>query len=101
MFARKASSYFRFIMHETTDIFLCRGFSGQIFRLSVNPHQTVEQLTAVLAPAVGLYAVEYERLGLYNLTRDIEYKTDEIIAERGLSNGDLLILADGGSCHKK
>lgn len=87
-------------MNDKTDIFLCRGFSGQIFRIGINPRQTPEQLSPVLADAMGMYSSDYERLGLYNLTRDVEYQEGEILGERGLSSGDLLIIADGGSCHK-
>ncbi len=87
-------------MIETTDIFLCRGFSGQIFRLKVNSNQLIEELIPIIAPAIGLYSHEYQKLGLYNLTRDLEYSAGETLAERGISQGDLLILADGGTCHK-
>lgn len=86
---------------NNTDVFLCRGFSGQIFRLNINPTQTIEQLLPVMAIATGMYSSNEEGLGLYNLTRDVEYKTGEILAERGIGAGDLLIMAEGGSCHKK
>lgn len=83
------------------EIFLCRGFSGQIFRLNTSEHIPMHQLMPVMANAVGLYTRNEERLGVYNLTQDFGYGDNDTLATRNTRSGDLLIIADGGACHKR
>ncbi len=83
------------------EVFVCRGYSGQIFRLNAAPSLPIFQLLPVMANSIGLYSSHEERLGVYNLTQDFEYRDSDTLTDRGTCNGDLLILADGGVCHKK
>jgi hypothetical protein len=83
------------------EIFVCRGYSGQIFRLNINENESLEQIIPVIAAGIGFYSSNEERIGLYNLTRDWEYFPRDTLASRGTKAGDLLILADGGACHKE
>lgn len=83
------------------EVFLCRGFSGQIYRVNVSNEAPMHLLMPVMANAVGLYTRHEDRLGVYNLTRDVGYGDNDTLAARGTQEGDLLIIADGGACHKR
>jgi hypothetical protein len=85
----------------TMEVFLCRGFSGQIYRINVSDEAPMHMLMPVMANAVGLYTRHEERLGVYNLTRDIGYGDNDTLSSRKTQEGDLLIIADGGACHKR
>jgi hypothetical protein len=54
----------------------------------------------VIAASLGFYTSNEERVGMYNLTRDWEYLPHDSLLSRGTHSGDLIILADGGGCHK-
>lgn len=83
------------------EVFLCRGFSGQIYRINVSDEAPMHMLMPVMANAVGLYTRHEERLGVYNLTRDVGYGDNDTLSSRKTEDGDLLIIADGGACHKR
>lgn len=82
-------------------IFVCRGYSGQIFRLDAADIMPMTELLPVMANSIGLYSSHEERLGVYNLTQDFEYRDGDTLEGRGTREGDLLIVADGGVCHKR
>lgn len=81
------------------ELFICRGFSGQIVRVDCEDDLPVQHIIGAMADQLGMNW-QKERLGLYNLTRDIEYVMDDTLRHRNTCSGDLLMLADGGSCHK-
>ena len=83
------------------EVFLCRGFSGQIYRVNVDERLPMQTLTPVMANSIGLYTQHEDRLGVYNLTRDFGYGDSDTLTARGTQEGDLLIIADGGACHKR
>ncbi|MCS6966419.1 MAG: hypothetical protein NZ473_06605 [Candidatus Kapabacteria bacterium] len=82
------------------EVFVCRGFSGQIFRLQLPAEASVEQLLERLRQEFGMWA-EPEALGLYNLTQDFEYLRTDTLAQRGTQPSDLLLVAEGGTCLKR
>lgn len=82
------------------ELFICRGFSGQIVRVECEDNVPIQHVVAVMADQLGMNW-QQERLGLYNLTKDIEYAPTDTLGERQTQNGDLLMLADGGACHKE
>jgi hypothetical protein len=83
------------------EIFICRGYSGQIYRMNVNEHLLLNDIIPIIAEGIGFYTANQDRIGMYNLTRDWEYMPQDSLISRGTQNGDLIILADGGSCHKE
>jgi hypothetical protein len=82
------------------EVFVCKGYSGQIFRVNVNEHLPVNDVIPVIAASLGFYTSNEDRVGMYNLTRDWEYLPHDSLLSRGTHSGDLIILADGGGCHK-
>ena len=82
------------------EVFVCKGYSGQIYRVNVNEHLPVNDVIPVIAASLGFYTSNEERVGMYNLTRDWEYLPHDSLLSRGTHSGDLIILADGGGCHK-
>lgn len=82
------------------EVFVCKGYSGQIYRVNVNEHLPVNDVIPVIAASLGFYTSNEERVGMYNLTRDWEYLPQDSLLSRGTNSGDLIILADGGGCHK-
>jgi hypothetical protein len=85
----------------TIYLMICKGFSGEIVRAEISPLDTVEQALPVIADQVGYYSPDWEKIGLYNLTRDFEYAMDMRFVDTGTRAGDLLIMADGAACHKE
>lgn len=83
------------------EIFVCKGYSGQIYRVNVNEHMIIEEIIPVISESLGFYSSNEDRIGMYNLTRDWEYFPQDTLLSRGTTAGDLIILADGGGCHKK
>jgi len=82
------------------EIFVCKGYSGQIYRVNVNEHLIIEEIIPVISESLGFYSSNEDRIGMYNLTRDWEYFPQDTLLSRGTTSGDLIILADGGGCHK-
>lgn len=85
----------------TIHLMICKGFSGEIVRAEVSPYDTVTQALPVIADQIGYYSPDWEKIGLYNLTRDFEYGMEERFIDAGTRPGDLLIMADGQGCHKE
>lgn len=83
------------------EVFVCRGYSGSIYRINADENLPLSMLIPVMAQSIGLYSSDVERLGIYNLTKDREYTDADTLEAVGAQDGDLLILADGGICHKK
>jgi hypothetical protein len=81
------------------EVFVCRGFSGQIVRLRLPTCVPVEQLMEQLCYELQFW-VDPETLGLYNLTQDFEYRRTETLAQCGTQPGDLLLLAQGTGCRR-
>lgn len=89
-----------FLIELSMEVFVCKGYSGQIYRVNVNEHLPVNDVIPVIAASLGFYTSNEERVGMYNLTRDWEYLPQDSLLSRGTNSGDLIILADGGGCHK-
>lgn len=89
-----------FLIELNMEVFVCKGYSGQIYRVNVNEHLPVNDVIPVIAASLGFYTSNEERVGMYNLTRDWEYLPQDSLLSRGTNSGDLIILADGGGCHK-
>ncbi len=85
---------------ERIHVMICKGFSGQIVRAEISLGDTVAQALPLIADQIDYYSPDWEKIGLYNLTRDYEYLMDERFVDAGTRAGDLLIIADGQACHK-
>ncbi|MFZ4567970.1 MAG: hypothetical protein ACOYND_02940 [Bacteroidota bacterium] len=83
------------------EIFICRGYSGQIYRMNVNEHLLLNDIIPIIAEGIGFYTSNQDRIGMYNLSKDWEYLPQDSLISRGTQQGDLIILADGGTCHKE
>lgn len=83
------------------EIFVCKGYSGNIHRLTVNEFMPLAELLPVMARSIGYYSSNEENLGLYNMSKDFEYSVSLSLNEAKTENGDLLLLADGAGCYKK
>lgn len=81
-------------------LMVCKAFTGEIVRAFVDADQTVEQAIPDIADQIGYFTPDWEKIGLYNLTRDFEYDPDQVISETRTQSGDLVIMADGAGCHK-
>lgn len=81
-------------------LMVCKAFSGEIVRAVVRADQTVEQAIPEIADQIGYSTPDWEKIGLYNLTRDFEYEPDQMLSETRTQSGDLVIMADGAGCHK-
>lgn len=81
-------------------LLVCKAFSGEIVRASVRSDRTIDQLIPEIADQIGYFSPNWEKIGLYNLTRDFEYSPDQVLAETRTRSGDLVIMADGAGCHK-
>lgn len=86
---------------STMHVLVCKGFTGQIFRAQISAFDTVEESLPLLAEQVSYPFPDFEKIGLYNMTRDFEYLPHETFIETGTQEGDLLFMADGAACHKK
>ncbi len=86
--------------NETIDILVCKGFSGEIVRATIDPTDTVQQALPRIADQISFVSADWEQIGLYNMTRDFEYRMDERFDDRGTMEGDLLLMADGASAHR-
>ncbi|MFN5310754.1 MAG: hypothetical protein ACK5C0_14990 [Candidatus Kapaibacterium sp.] len=82
------------------ELFVCRGFSGQIVRMDCEDNLPIQHIIFAMADQLGINW-QSERLGLYNLTQDVEYSPEDTLVGKATRSGDLVMLADGGSCHKK
>jgi hypothetical protein len=86
-------------MEAVIEVFVCRGFSGEIVRLSLPAHLPVGQLLEHLRRQLQMWS-DPEMVGLYNLTQDFEYLPEDTLARRGTRAGDLLLFAAGGGCRR-
>ncbi len=84
----------------TIEVFVCKGFSGEIVRATIAVDDTVERALPLIADQIHYYSPDYEKIGLYNMTRDFEYLATDRFIDRGTREGDLLFMADGAACHK-
>ncbi len=82
------------------EVFVCRGFSGQILRLSLPAQTPMEHLLRELLPQLQLPA-DPETVGVYNLTQDFEYLPTDTLAQRRTRPGDLVLVAPGGTCQRR
>ncbi len=82
------------------EVMVCKGFSGEIVRASIALEETVERALPLIADQIGYYTPDYEKIGLYNLTRDFEYRMTDRFNDWPTAQGDLLFMADGQACHK-
>lgn len=82
------------------DVLVCKGFSGEIVRVRIVLDDMVVVALPSIADQIAYYTPDYEKIGLYNMTRDFEYRMEERFSDRGTRAGDLLIMADGEACHK-
>jgi len=86
---------------STMYLMVCKGFTGQIYRVQVSAFDTVEESLPLIADQVDYHTSDFDKIGLYNMTRDFEYLMHETFIETGTREGDLLFMADGQACHKK
>lgn len=82
-------------------LFICKAFSGEIVRAVVRSEMTVVQAIPEIADQIGYSTPDWEKIGLYNMTRDFEYDPEQSFAQTRTVSGDLVIMADGAGCHKK
>ena len=82
-------------------LFICKAFSGEIVRAVVRSEMTVVQAIPEIADQIGYSSPDWEKIGLYNMTRDFEYDPEQSFAQTRTVSGDLVIMADGAGCHKK
>lgn len=81
-------------------LYICKGFSGEISRITVLPEQMIQQALPDIADQIGYFSNDWEKIGLYNLTRDFEYDMLQRFDETRTESGDMVIMADGAACHK-
>ncbi len=86
---------------ETLVLFICKGFSGEICRVTLDPGLTPEEAIPGIADRIEYYSPDWEKIGLYNLTRDFEYKSGVPFSQTRTEPGDLVMMADGAACHKE
>ena len=86
---------------STIFLYFCKGFTGEIIRAQVSVFDTVEESLPLIADQLNYYSPDFEKIGLYNMTRDFEYLMHETFLETGTEDGDLVFMADGQACHKK
>jgi ABC-type Zn2+ transport system substrate-binding protein/surface adhesin len=84
----------------TIQVMICKGFSGEIIRAEIFTHDIVSQAIPEIADQIHYYSPDFEKIGLYNLTQDFEYRMEERFCDHGTNPGDLIVMADGGACHK-
>lgn len=84
---------------RTIYVMVCKAFSGEIVRVSINLYDTIERALPLIADQALYYSPDWERIGLYNMTRDFEYRMDDRFVDRGTEEGDLLFMADGSAAH--
>lgn len=84
----------------TIEVLVCKAFSGEIVRAVIAVDDTVERALPLIADQIGYSSPDYEKIGLYNMTRDFEYLMTDRFSDRGTLAGDLLFMADGAGCHK-
>ncbi len=82
------------------DLFVAKAFSGEICRVRIDVTMTVDQAIPVIADAIGYVSWDWEKIGLYNLSRDFEYEAHARFEATRTASGDLVIMADGAACHK-
>lgn len=85
---------------DTLVLMVCKAFTGEIVRAVVRADQRIEQAIPEIADQIGYFTPDWEKIGLYNLTRDFEYDLDQVLSETRTQSGDLVIMADGAGCHK-
>lgn len=85
----------------TIEILVCKGFSGEIVRATIDINDMVEEALPIIADQISYYTPDYEKIGLYNMTGDFEYAMHDRFCDRGTRKGDLLFMADGAGCHKE
>lgn len=85
---------------EELVLYICKGFSGEIARVVVNSGLTLEEAIPEIADRINYFSPDWEKIGLYNLTRDFEYQEGIRLEETRTMNGDLVMMADGAACHK-
>ena len=86
---------------EEFELYICKGFSGEIVRAFVSSELTLEEAIPTIADQIGYFSPDWEKIGLYNLTHDFEYKSGERFSDTRTEHGDLIMMADGAACHKK
>ncbi len=86
---------------ETFVLFVCKAFTGEIVRATVQSEMPVVAAIPHIADQIGYSTPDWEKIGLYNMTHDFEYDLEKSFAQTRTSNGDLVIMADGAGCHKK
>lgn len=85
---------------STITLMVCKGFSGEIVRAEIDPNEIVERAIPMIADQIGYVSYNWEKIGLYNLTLDYEYRMDDRFSDCNTESGDLLMMADGEACHK-
>ena len=88
---------------EKADLILmvCKGFSGEISRVELSTDLMVGQAVPIIADEIGYVSHDWEKIGIYNLSRDFEYDMRDRFSETRTESGDLVIMADGAGCHKE
>jgi hypothetical protein len=81
-------------------LMVCKGFTGEIVRAVVSAEDTVVRALPLIADQIGYQSPDWEKIGLYNLTRDFEYHFTDRFCDCGTESGDLVVMADGQACHK-
>ena len=85
---------------EELVLYICKGFSGEIVRVTIAAECVLEEAIPEIADQIRYFSPDWEKIGLYNLTRDFEYKSGSRFSDTKTENGDLIMMADGAACHK-
>lgn len=81
-------------------LFICKSFTGEIVRVSVRADRSPVEAIPDIADQIEYSTPDWEKIGMYNLTRDFEYDLDVPFSDTRTQSGDLVIMADGAGCHK-
>lgn len=81
-------------------IMVCKGSTGEVVRAEISLSDTAQQGIYSIADQIDYQTQDPDKIGLFNMTKDYEYKMDERFFERKTEDGDLLFMIDGGACHK-
>lgn len=81
-------------------LYVCKGFSGEISRVVVDRSRSIEETIPDIADQIGYFTTDWEKIGMYNLTRDFEYDLSERFTATRTESGDMVVMADGAACHK-
>ncbi len=73
-------------------VFICKGFSGEIFRMEIDAEGVAGVQTTEVASKIFGWSDGDDSYTLVNLTKSFEYSPDDIIKENTSENDVLLVI---------